>query len=285
MTETKVGETKVEINDKDKGKPATAIETELVVEQEAVELTPTEQAAKEQGWVPKEEWVEAGNSPDDWRSAKEFQDRGELYKSLHGTKRELKQTQATLTALQKHHKYVFEKAHKAAVADLKREKRVAMQNEQFDRVEQIDEELEQANEAFQTQKVELDQAHQAANVQTPNPDFQNWVNVNPWYERDSDLREEADATGLVYFNKNPGTPPAQVLKYVAEAMKKRHPEKFGVKRAAPNPTVGVDRTNTKSRVAEIQLDAMETEIMNTLVKDGVMTAAEYKAELKKVKGL
>jgi hypothetical protein len=250
---------------------------------EEVELSPVELEASEQGWVPKEQWVEAGNDPEEWRTAKEFRDRGVLYKDLHGTKRDLKQTQATLTALQKHHKYVFEKAHRAAVADLKREKRAAMANEEFDRVEAIDEEIEQANTEFQTAATQLDAA--APVNAGPHPDFQAWISMNPWYERDADLREEADAVGMVYFNKNTSTPPQQVLKHVAEVMRKRHPDKFGQKKVAPNPTAAVNRTQTKGREVDIELDAMEREIMNTLVKGGTMTEKQYKDELKKVKGL
>ena len=102
---------------------------------EQVTISPTEQTAREQGWVSKEEWEADGKDVEAWRPAKEFVDRGELYKSIHTTKRELKQTQASLAALQKHHAYVFEKAQKQALEELKREKRLAIRNEDFEKLE------------------------------------------------------------------------------------------------------------------------------------------------------
>lgn len=247
-----------------------------------VELSPVEQEALEQGWVPKTKWVEDGGNPDEWRSAKEFKDRGELYKTIHSTKRELKQTQATLTALQKHHQFVFEKAHKQAVADLKQEKRAAMVNEDFDRVEQLDTAIEEAVEEHQKAKQELVQVQVEETGQ--HPEFTAWVDRNQWYERDEDLRDEADSVGIVYAKKHQGVPPAEVLKAVEKEMKRRHPEKLGVKRAAPNPAAGVDRSNKPVKASGgDDLDEMERDIMRTLVKSGVMTEAEYKAELRKAK--
>ena len=68
-------------------------------------------------------------------------------------------------------------------------------------------------------------------------------------------------------------------------MKKQFPEKFGVKRAAPNPVSGGDRQARKGpKESDFELDDMERDIMNTLVKSGTMTEAEYRAELKKVRG-
>lgn len=259
------------------------VDEKVVDAETTVELTPTEQDALEQGWVPKDKWVEEGGNPDEWRSAKEFKDRGELYKTIHTTKRELKQTQATLTALQKHHQFVFDKAHKQALTDLKREKRAAMVNEDFDRVEQLDTAIEEAVQEHVQAKQELTNVQVAENG--PHPEFTAWVDRNQWYERDEDLRDEADSVGIVYAKKHQGVSPSEVLKAVEKEMKRRHPEKLGVKRAAPNPTAGVDRSSKAgNKSGGDDLDEMERDIMRTLVRSGVMTEAEYKTELRKAKG-
>ena len=92
--------------------------------------------------------------------------------------------------------------------------------------------------------------------------------------------------GLVYFNKNPQATPGQVLKYVEDKVKKQFPDKFGTRKAAPNPVSGTDRSAKKGPKADdFELDDMERDIMKTLVKSGTMTEAEYRAELKKVKGV
>lgn len=255
--------------------------------QEEVQLSPTEVTAREQGWVSEEEWVAEGKDASEWRSAKEFVDRGELYRSIHSTKRELKQTQAALTALQKHHAHVFEKAQKQALEELKREKRAAIKEEDFQKLEQVEEQIEELTEQQQAEKQAFEQEQAQVSVaQGPvHPDFEVWTNRNTWYKDDEELREYADFKGIKYTQKNPGVPPQEVLAYVEKQVRKQFPEKFGTKKAAPNPVAGVDKTKSANRKVASDDDLTDTErdIMNDLVASGVMTKAQYISELKKVK--
>ena len=262
---------------------------EEVVEivEETVEPTQAEVEASTQGWVPKEEWVESGRDAEDWRPAKEFLDRGELFKTIHSTKRDLKQTQAALTALQKHQQFMFEKGYQRAINDLKKEKRVAIKNEDFERLEEIEEQIEEVTEQHVEAKQEMAQAQiaVAANAGPP-PEFVAWQQRNSWYSQDQELREFADVAGMLHYNKNPGISPQDVLLYVESSVRKKFPEKFGQKKAAPNAVAGVNRSGAngkKSPKETFELDAMEREIMTTLVKSGVMTEEQYIADLKKAK--
>ena len=272
-------------------KPDEVVEKkEEIVVEETSEPSEHELTARDQGWVSKEEWTEAGKDESEWRPAKEFVERGELYKSIHQTKRELKQTQQALTALQKHHQFVFEKAHQKALDELKQEKRMAIRNEDFERLEAIEDQIDKVHEDYKEQKQVQAQVAQEVVVQGPHPDFVEWQGRNSWYATDTDMREIADALGIVYSNKNPGIAPQEVLKYVEKQVRSKFPEKFGARKtAAPNPTASGDRQNTRSAIKaktdDLQLDDMERSIMQTLVKSGTMTEAEYKAELRKVKGL
>lgn len=262
----------------DETKP-TETKTEEVKEPEWSQL---ELEVMDQGWVPKEQWVEAGNSPDDWRSAKEFKERGELFSKIHQLNRETRSQQAALDSMKRHHQFVFEQAHKRALADLKKERRMAMRDEDMDRVEAIEEEMETLNESHEKQREQFQVQSSPAQAA---PELAAFIGRNQWYETDPELRDEADAVGLVFANRNPGSTPASVLKHVEDTIKKRHPEKFAPKKAAPNAVAAVDRTRS-SRKAEsgYQLDEMETKIMNDLVRAGVMTKEEYIADLKKAKG-
>lgn len=269
-------EVKVEV------KPEEVKPEEVVV----VEPTEVELQATEQGWVPKAQWEADGKSPDEWRPAKEFVDRGELFKTIHQTKRDLKQTQAALTALQRHHQYVFEKAHLQAITDLKKEKRQAIQSEDLEKVSAIDEEIEQVQTQFQQDRGAMVQAQAQAQVGPP-PEFEAWKADNRWYDADQDMREYADATGFIYMSKTPNARPEDVLKYIDQKIKKQYPEKFGSQRkTAPSPTATADKTATRQvqKKDEVLLDEMETEIMKTLVRSGVLTEAEYKDQLKKARG-
>ncbi len=245
----------------------------------------TEQTARDQGWVSKEEWEADGKDVEQWRPAKEFVDRGELYKSIHSTKRELKQTQASLAALQKHHAYVFEKAQKQALDELKREKRIAIQNEDFQKLNEIEENIEELTEQQQAEKEAFVKEQAIPQTQGVHPDFAAWQETNSWYIKDEELREYADFKGIKYTQKNPGIDPKLVLEYVAKEVRKQFPEKFGQRKAAPNAVLSVNKTNSTSRKVQADDDLTETEldIEKELVSSGVMTSKQYRAELKKVK--
>lgn len=260
---------------------------EEVVEkkEEIVEEVPRsdiELEAMDQGWLPKEEWEESGRDPSEWRSAKEFKERGEFFKTIHQLKRENRQNTAALDSMKKHHQFVFDQAYRRAKAELRKERREALRADDVDTAEAVDEQIEKLDEEYQTQKAELVKI--PVDVQTP-PEFDAWRARNGWYDGDEDLRDFADAIGMVYTRKNPGIPPERVLKHVETEVKKKFPEKFGVRKAAPNAVASVDRTKTGRKSAETyELDETETHIMNDLVRAGVMTKAEYIADLKKIKG-
>ena len=263
-----------------------SIPAETKVETKA-EMSPVEITARDQGWVSEDEWVESGRSKDDWRPAKEFVDRGELYKSIHSTKRELKQTQAALeaqrgalTALQQHHKYVFETAYNKALSDLKVQKRQAIRAEDMDKLETIDEQIDQLKEDHQKESQKIAQVAQVAAPASTPPEFTEFLDKNPWYSTDGALKDEADAIGFIYLNK--GGSKEGLLSHVEKEMKRKFPEKLAVKRAAPNAVAATNRA--KAAPADTtELEEGEREIMKTFVKQGIMTEAEYRAELKKVR--
>jgi hypothetical protein len=247
------------------------------------QLSPTETQAMEQGWVPLEDWKASGRSADEWRPAKDFVERGELFKSIHSTKRELKQTQAALDALNRHHQYVFEKAHQQAVRDLRAEKRLAIRNEDLDRLEEIETEIEQmTDQHVKERQVMAAQVAQAASAGGPVPEFQAFVEANPWYVNNKGLRNEADAIGFVHLN-NGGTRET-LLAHVAKEIKRKFPEEFGpVKRSAPSAVAAPARETKATKESDVHLNESEREVMRTFVRQGVMTEAQYRAELKRVK--
>lgn len=256
-------------------------------ETKTVEPNPHEEQARDQGWVSKEEWVADGRAESDWRPAKEFVERGEIFKSLHQVKRELKQERAAREALQAHHKFVYEKAYQEAVNNLRKERREALRAEDLAKVAEVEEKIEALNDekAAETQRL---QQQQAATAQANNitPVFQEWIGRNPWYTKDEEMREFAEAVGHIYMQKNPGFAPEDVLSHVEAKVRKQYSEKFGGRKAAPNAVAGVDRTSTRTTsTVDMVLDEMEESIMKTLVDSGTMTKDEYIKELKKAKGL
>lgn len=267
----------------------TVVPVTQLAEAIAAEPNPVEEQAREQGWVSQDEWVKDGRSEDDWRPAKEFVERGEIFKSLHQVKRELKQTKAAHDALSQHHRFVYERAYQEAYNKLRQERRQALKDEDLKAVAETEEKIEnlQSEHAARTQNLNAQQAAAAqATAAGIHPELQAFADRNPWYNTDTDMREFAEAVGLIYIQKNPNSPPADVLKHIESKVRKQYSEKFGQRKAAPNAVAGVDRTSQRiSKGGEVVLDDMEFQIMKTLVANGDMTEDQYKTELRKAKGL
>lgn len=264
-----------------KDEPVKVDKTEVVAE-----YNPVEEQARDQGWVSKDEWTADGKSESDWRPAKEFVERGEIFKSLHQVKRELRNEKAAREALQKHHNYVYEKAYQEAYSKLKLERRQALKDDNLEKVADVETEMEQlaAKRGQELQVLNIQQ--QAANAQAVHPEFQEWVDRNTWYATDADMREFAEAVGMIHLQKNPTVSPTDVLKHVEAKVRKQYSEKFGTRKSAPNAVAGVDRTSQrKSSGTDMVLDEMEESIMKTLVANGDMTKEQYITELKRAKGL
>jgi hypothetical protein len=276
-------EVKIEIPQEETKSESPAVENKTVETTQIVESSPYEEAARAQGWVSKEEWVESGRAADEWRPAKEFVDRGELYKSIHQTKRELKQTQVVLENLQRHHQMVYEKAYQQALNDLKMQKRQAIREQDFEAAEDIDEKIDTLKEQRQQEQQQLVMAQRQAVQVGPPPEFQAFIDRNPWYLSDKGMRDDADAAGFIFLNN--GGSKENLLTHVEAQMRKKYPEKFGTtKRAAPNAVAPTQRTGKSASSAETELDDNEREVMRTFVRMGVMTEQQYREELKKAKG-
>lgn len=246
--------------------------------EEVVVMSPTETSARDAGWVSEEEWVEQGKAADDWVSAKEFVRVGDIYKSLHQNKRELKQTQAQLDALRRHNTYIFEKAYQTAKDDLRKEKRQAIREGDLEKLEDIETQMEELVDTHVKEKETIQ-----AQPQVQNQEFDQFINRNTWYSDNPEMRTRADFEGWKYLNA--GGDRADLFTHVEKEVRKAYPDKFGVRRAAPNAIVSGDKTLKAGRTATFELDEMETQIMDSLVSSGEMTKAEYIASLKKAKGV
>jgi hypothetical protein len=122
----------------------------------------------EQGWVPQDEWE---GDPEQWRPAKEFLDRGELFKKIEDQNRTIKEFKRALDDLKGHHAKTRETEYARAIQALKAQKIAALEDgdaaavvkldDQIDLVKDEQSKLKQA--AFQPQQEQL------------NPGFVNWV--------------------------------------------------------------------------------------------------------------
>ena len=238
---------------------------------------PYEDQAREQGWRPKEEFE---GDPEKWKPAKEFVERGELFGKIDTLGKELKETRKALKMLQEHHTKVKEVEYKRAVDELK-----ALQKRHLE--EGNSDGYLEASELLTDLKAEQ-KAREAVSAAQPaqtDPRFSSWIDANPWYTKDPDMREYADVVGLGYANKHPGIDPEDVLKYVSVQVKSFFKDKFkNPNRERPSAVEG-NSTPTASNKSSFELTDDERRVMNTFVRAGVMTKDEYVAQVKTMRGV
>lgn len=257
-------------------------ELQTVVEPQVTENAPApagdvyEEQAREQGWKPKEEYE---GDPDKWRPAKEFVERGELFGKIDTLGKELKDTRKALKMLQEHHTKVRETEYKRAVDELKALQKKHLEDGNSDGYLETTELLTDLKAEQKAREVAAQTAPQQVD-----PRFTDWVAENKWYNADAEMRDYADVIGLGYANKNPGLDPEDVLKYVTAQVKTRFKDKF----QNPNRTKpsAVEGTNTASsnKKGTFELTDDEKRVMNTFVRQKLMTADEYIAQVKAMRG-
>jgi hypothetical protein len=245
-------------------------------EQEAAPaVNETEQKAREQGWVPKDEWQGEGR----WRDAEAFLDRGELFQKIDAQRRQVKELQKTQDAFTSHLKVVREAEFKRALETLRAEKRAALVEGDPDALITVDDKIRHVErQALENQRAEV-----APQDGTPHPDFVEWQSRNTWYaDSNRAMKAFADVEGNKLARQ--GLSPTEVLAEIEKQVRKEFPEKFtNPNRARPGAVEGTAGKGGSQRET-VQLDEHERNVMNRLIKSGVMTKEEYIKDLQKVKG-
>jgi len=237
-----------------------------------------EDTAREQGWRPKEEYE---GDPSKWVSAETFVAKGELIDRIEQLGKKLKDSEKTIKLLSDHHQKVKESEFKRAVEFLKAQKKAAYEQGDVDKIIELDDKIAEVRD---TQKAQKQQEAVNAEPET-HPAFQSWVSENKWYEKNSEMRADADAFGEAYARNNPDKTPADVLEFVAKKIKKAYAEEFqNPNRNRPSGVEGGGGNRQGASRDSFTLTEEESRVMNTFVRNGVMTKEEYITQVKAMRG-
>lgn len=231
-----------------------------------------EQKAMDMGWKPRDQFDE--DSGKEFIEADEYVRRQPFFDKIEALNRKVKTMEQGLEAFKEHHSKVKQVEYERALADLKKERLQAIEEQDAVKAFEVSDKMRELEK----------QKEQAATPQegVANPQFQEWLDENKWYVKDEDLREFADALGIMYAKK---MSPPEVLVKVSDEVRKKFPEKFrnpNKDRAPAVDTKGTARGTATGR--EYQLTDMEKQIMDKLIRSGAMTKEEYIKELKRAKG-
>jgi hypothetical protein len=238
---------------------------------------PVVDEAVAQGWVPKEEFQ---GDEHKWVDAGEFLRRGELFKKIEQVSKTAKRAEQTLAEFKAHYAKVKETEYQHALETLKAERKAALVNGDYERVDDIETRMDNVKAEAATVQTEIKQTTQPPEVY---PEVAAWVERNKWYNQDLPMKAYAD-TVAAQLNKQGITGPA-LLKGIDEEIRKAFPTKFSNPNRERPGAVESSTIKGSSRRETFELNEQEHRIMNTFVRDGVMTKEQYIADLKKVKGV
>lgn len=242
-------------------------------QEQVAELSPVEQEAVAQGWVPKEQF-EGDESK--WVEAAEFVRRGELFRKIDSQNREIKEVRKSLAALKDHYTKVRETEYKRALAVLKADKVAAQTDGEFDKAEQLADEIKQVEQ----EAAELREA--AEEVQTEqalHPDIEAWISRNSWYKTNARMKVVADAIGAEAASQ--GITGPALLRAIDVEIRKEFPSKFINPNRDKPSSVESGSTSTKGKSKDsFKLTEQEEKIMHSLVRDKVLTKEQYLADIK-----
>lgn len=257
------------------------IQTEVseVAEQSTPEVVDSyTQQALEQGWKPKAEYQ---GDPDKWKEAKEFVERGELFKKIDTMGKELKETRRALQMLKEHHNKVKEVEYSKAVNELKQLQKKHLEEGNSDGYLETTELLTDLKAEQKAREVV-----QEVTPTQPDPRFVSWVTDNKWYNSDPEMRQFADAVGMGYAQTNRNLSPEEVLAYVTKEVKERFKDKFVNPNRTKSTLVGSSNTSAgTSTKNDIELTDDERRVMNTFIRTGVLTKEEYLSEIKRMRSV
>lgn len=211
--------------------------------------------AREKGWRPKEEYE---GDPNAWVGAEEFVKRQPLFDKIKIQTKKLKELEKTVEALAKHYQTNIQQAKERAIADLKAERREAIELGEADKVEQIDERIQSV------QKM----PDPVAPPQTLAPEIEQFVEDNrDWFNKDQELTAFAVSYNEAYLKNHPGDL-AQSLTETLKAVKRAFPDKFtNTKRQSPSSVEGGGSpTGSGSKYSVSRLNREQKLVYDQLVR-------------------
>lgn len=256
--------------------------------EQAPQVNPIEEKARAQGWVPKEEWT---GDPAHWRPADVFVDRGELLGKIKSQSSEMRELKGMVEYLAQQNQKLYEAGYQRAIAELEAARDQAIEAGDNKAVREFDRQIREHEKAAAAvaqapkSKVQTTQA-EAAEM------YQEFLNRNPWYEKDDVMQDWANGAAVKFKTKHPSASDMEVYNYLTEESRKKFPDKFK-KAGAPSPDGASNRTagsparsggNSDFDALLAELPEAEAQIARNLVKRGHVTKEKFMQDFQLVNG-
>lgn len=254
-------------------------------QEETVQLSEDEQRAYDHGWRPKEEW---DGEPEDWVSAREFNKRASLFARIAKYGAENREMKESLRKLFDHNRKLYDAGYKKAMEDLKTQRADAIEEGDTRRLVQVEDQIdnlksehENAIREFDTSVVDTKQTGPTAEQQVI---FENWLDANPWYQKNASLTQVADTLARSIVEKATANGNrveyGKLLNQVAREVRENNPEFFTNKQTKTSPVDGGSRGtkrpgNSGGRYSLNSIPAEERVIAQTIMQSTGLTEEQY----------
>lgn len=207
-------------------------EGEVVVDSPA-SSPEVETEARQFGWVAKDEFK---GDEADWRPADEFLKRG---KEINGflrknnekleeknarLAREIAEIRATMDEFREYHQTTLAEAKKNALAELRQQKAVAVEQGDGAKLVEIDEKIDQIKNTKDTPE-KSESKKTVEPIFTPN-EYREWQSKNLWYGTNLEVSEFVDEVADILVVRNPNLRGPEFLDALTKRVKKEYPDLF-----------------------------------------------------------
>lgn len=197
----------------------------------------------------------------------------------------------SVDALRKHNESVYQaevKKLQNEVLELKKERKSAIELADVDKVEELDQQIDEKQKDINKPKPKDDSSDKIVN-----PIYDEWIQDNDWYLKDDDMAKYADTVAGQYA----GAPLDRIYKIVTDKVKEVFPDKFDSPPAevkenkSPEvktpigPKSPVESSSAKGNDATFTKDDLtpdQVQIMNQFVRGGIMTEDQYIKDISKL---
>jgi len=246
---------------------------------DAPEVPDVEAQALENGWQPEEDFkADPKNAGKKWRPAEEFMDRKSLFDKIEDQHKQIRDLKKGVDALSKHNQTIEQATYERAIRELKAERKKALEDNDLAKAEDLRDRIDEVTSQKQSAPV-------ATAGQQEHPEYTQFKQSNPWYEKDVKMTAWADGMGALLARQ--GKSPSDVLVEINKLAREEFPEKF-VKRNpnkddAPDVTTG---RQSRSTAGTFKLTEEEERVMKRMIRAGAkIDEKEYKEQIKRSKGL
>lgn len=268
-------------------------EQEQEEEQEQQEsVSPEVEKASSDGWVSKDQWVEKGKDPDDWVSAKKFNERGSMIGQIKALQKQNAESEKTFSQRLDRVNNFHEQQLKTKLAELKTQRREAIEQADIETVEELDAQIDEIK-AVAPEETKTDETKEEDETAAPgewtkgeNKSMKDWNGQNEWIDDDDDPRSHF-AKGRFNKHLSAGKSVDDAITALNKDMAKAFPKKNAARDNAPQQESNKSKPGNKAQAKTLQwseLKADEIKMFNGMPnawgskKEFLQTVADIRKE-------